>query len=308
MREVMPITMRPYIPATDTQCILDFRRACTTPENINDYPTVADLHEILSRSSANRQERIELWEDENGTIVAYAMVALQYCNLYFLLHPRVQETEIAAQVLEWGQDQIRNTGTCTAIDTPCRDTDQKRIASLEQRGFKCSDVQTLHMARSLVEAIPPPQFPSGFTLRHVEGENEVEAVVALHQDAFGTRNMTRDGRLSIMRNPEYIPELDLLLVAQDGTLAAFCYCSIPKEANEQNGCNEGEIAIIGTGTAYQNRGLGQALLLAGLQRLKQCGIETATLGTSSENIKAQSVFTAAGFRVIYRTLWYSKSV
>jgi len=301
----MTITMRPYIPTTDTQNILNFRRACTTPENINDYPTVVDLYEILSRTPASSQERIELWEDEHGAIVAYAIVALNYCNLYFLLHPHLQDSEVAAQVLEWGQEQIKGTGTCTALDTPCRDTDQARVALLERYDFKCSDGQTLHMARSLADAIPPPQFPSGFTLRHVEGENEVEAVVALHQDAFGTRNMTRDGRLSIMRNPEYIPELDLLLVAPDGTLAAFCYCTISKEANERN---EGEIAIIGTRSTDKNRGLGRAMLLAGLQRLKQFGIETATLGTSSENTRAQSVFTAAGFRVIYRTLWYSKSV
>ncbi|HLG63452.1 MAG TPA: GNAT family N-acetyltransferase [Ktedonosporobacter sp.] len=164
------------------------------------------------------------------------------------------------------------------------------------------------MARSLAEAVPAPQFPAGFTLRPVAGENEVEAVVALHQDAFGTRNMTRDGRLSILRNPEYVPELDLLLVAPDGTLAAFCYCTIPKEANAQSGRNEGEIAIIGTGKAYQNRGLGRAMVLAGLQSLKQFGIETATLGTSSENVKAQAVFAAAGFHIVYKTLWYSKSV
>lgn len=156
------------------------------------------------------------------------------------------------------------------------------------------------------DAMPPPQFPSGFTLRPVGGEDEVEAVVALHQDAFGTRNMTRDGRLSIMRNPEYIPELDLLLVAPDGKLAAFCYCAIPKETNEQNRRNEGEIAIIGTRATDKNRGLGRAMLLTGLQHLKQFGVETATLGTSSENSRAQSVFTAAGFRVVYRTLWYSK--
>lgn len=302
----MTIIMRPYMPATDTQRVLDFRRACTTRENINDYPAIVDLYEILSGPPASSQERIALWEDEDGTILAYAIVALRYCNLYFLLHPRVQDTEIAAQVLEWSQDQIK--GTCSAIDTPCRDTDQQRVALLEQHGFTCSDAQTLHMARSLAEVIPPPQFPAGFKLRHVAGENEVETVVALHRDAFGTRNMTRDGRLSIMRNPEYVPELDLLLVAPDGTLAAFCYCTIPKEANAQSGRNEGEIAIIGTGKAYQNRGLGRTMVLAGLQSLKQFGIETATLGTSSENVKAQSVFTVAGFHTVYKTLWYSKSI
>ncbi|HLG63453.1 MAG TPA: hypothetical protein VKY19_16055 [Ktedonosporobacter sp.] len=96
----MTIIMCPYMPATDTQRVLDFRRACTTRENINDYPAIIDLHEMLSKPPANSQERMAVWEDEDGTILAYAIVALRYCNLYFLLHPRVQDTEIAAQVLE----------------------------------------------------------------------------------------------------------------------------------------------------------------------------------------------------------------
>jgi len=133
-------------------------------------------------------------------------------------------------------------------------------------------------------------------------------MVALHQAAFGTQNMTIENRRTIMRNPAYIPELDLLLEAPDGTLATFCYCTIPREANELSGRSEGEIAIIGTSPAYQKRGLGRAMLLAGLQRLKDFGVEMATLGTSSENGGAHSVYFSAGFRVSYRSLWYAKSI
>lgn len=303
----MTMTMHPYA-AADMQRVIDFRLACTTHENINDYPTVVDLYEITNSPSTDDSIQICLWEDDNGTIKAYTIVALKYCNLYFLLHPQVQNSEIESQVLEWGRDQIRACGGCSSMDTPCRDTDRERVALLERHGFTCSDVQTLYMARSLAEPFPPPQFPAGFELRQVGGEYEVDAIVALHKDAFGTQHMTRDHRLSIMRNPEYLPELDLLLVAPDGSLAAFCYCTIPKESNEQSGRNEGEIAIVGTRPAYKNRGLGRAMVLTGLQHLKKFGVETATLGTSSENISAQSVFVSVGFRTVYKSLWYFKSV
>lgn len=52
----MTIIMRSYIPAIDTQRILDFRRACTTHANIDDYPTIADLYEILNRAATSDQE------------------------------------------------------------------------------------------------------------------------------------------------------------------------------------------------------------------------------------------------------------
>ena len=301
------MTMRPYT-ASDMQRVIDFRRACTTHENINDYPTVVDLYEIINSSSTDDSIQICLWEDNTGAIAAFAIAALKYCNLYFLLHQQVQNSDIESQVLDWGRDQIRASGTCSSIDTPCRDTDRERVALLERQGFTRSDIQTLNMARSLSEPFPPPQFPAGFELRQVGGEYEVDAVVALHQDAFGTQHMTREHRLSIMRNPEYLPELDLLLVAPDGSLAAFCYCTIPKESNEQRGRSEGEIAIVGTRPAYKNRGLGRAMVLTGLQHLKKFGVETATLGTSSENISAQSVFASVGFRTVNTSLWYFKSV
>ena len=120
------------------------------------------------------------------------------------------------------------------------------------------------------------------------------------------QNAKHDCRDTTSHNEE--PGLDLLLEAPDGTLAAFCYCAIPGEANELSGRGEGEIAIIGTRPAYQKQGIGRAMLLAGLQRLKDFGVETATLGTSSENTGAQSVFISAGFRMSYRSLWYSKSI
>ena len=303
----MTITMHSY-SAGDRQRVIDFRRACTTRENVHDYPTVVDLYELLDASAGHEATRISLWEDENGELIAFAIVALRYCNCYFHIHPQVRNHEIETHIFEWAARQVRENGSCTAIDTPCRDTDTARVELLERNGFVHQEEQTLFMARSLLETIPPALFPEGFTLRQMEGEHELDAVVALHREAFGTQNMTTEARLAMLRNPAYVAELDLLLVAPDGTLAAFCYCTIPGEANELSGRKEGEIAIIGTRPTYQKRGLGRAMLLAGLQRLKDFGVETATLGTSSENTGAQSVFFSAGFRISYRSLWYSKNI
>lgn len=300
----MTFIMHPYSPA-DRQRVIDFRRACTTRENAYDYPTAADLHELLDTSAVQGTRRASIWQDESDSIVAYTILDLRYSNWYFLISPHIHSSEVETDTLQWAEGQLLEAD-CSAIDTPCRDTDTERIAFLERSGFTRQEAQTLYMARSLPEPISHAIFPEGFTLRQAAGEQELEAMVALHQAAFGTQNMTVEARRSIMRNPDYIPELDLLLEAPDGTLAAFCYCAIPREANELSGRNEGEIAIIGTSPAYQKRGLGRAMLLAGLQRLKDFGVETATLGTSSENSGAHSVYYAAGFRVSYRSLWYAK--
>lgn len=303
----MTITMHLYSPV-DRQRIIDFRRAYTTRENAYDYPTAADLHELLDASALQETTLASIWEDEGGNISAFAILAPGYCNCYFLISPQTSSDEIETVILDWAEGQMLGTGDCTAIDTPCQDTDVERVALLERHGFVRQETETLYMIRPLSEPIPPAVFPEGFVLRQAAGEQELDAIVALHREAFGTQNMTVETRRAIMRNPSYMPELDLLLEAPGGTLAAFCYCTIPREANELSGRNEGEIGIMGTSPDYQKRGLGRAMLLAGLQRLKDFGVETATLGTSSENEGAHSVYFSAGFQVSYRSLWYSKSI
>jgi hypothetical protein len=47
-------------------------------------------------------------------------------------------------------------------------------------------------------------------------------VVALHQAVFESKNMTLPWRLRTLSCPEHRPELDLVVTAPDGRLAAFC--------------------------------------------------------------------------------------
>ena len=163
------------------------------------------------------------------------------------------------------------------------------------------------MIRPLNEPIPEPELPAGFVIGYLEGEGEVEALVALHRAAFGTEGMTGEYRLAMMRVPEYEPELDLIAVAPDGTFASYCMCHISREENRLTGQNEGYTDPVATHPACQRRGLAKALLLTGLTLLKQRGMETACLSTSSENIAMQRA-AAAGFHVESEKRWFAKHV
>jgi len=158
------------------------------------------------------------------------------------------------------------------------------------------------------EPIPAPQVPAGFVVRHVAGGHEVEPLVALHRAAHGTDNLTVKDRLTWMRMPEYEPELDLIAVAPDGTFAAYCMCSISQEENARTGRNEGYADQVATHPAFQRQGLARALLLTGLHLLKQRGVDTAVLGTSSENTAMQQTATSVGFRVQSTKIWFAKQV
>jgi ribosomal protein S18 acetylase RimI-like enzyme len=133
-------------------------------------------------------------------------------------------------------------------------------------------------------------------------------LVALHRAAFGTENLTVEDRLSWMRVPEYDPALDLVVVAPDGILTAYCHCFISAEENARAGRSEGWTDPIATHPTYQRRGLASALLLEGMRRLRARGIETAVLGTSSENIAMQRAAASVGFRAAWTRIWFEKPV
>jgi len=283
--------------------------AARPADRIIDYPSPVDLREILALG--NVQDNTRLWFDAEGQIVAFAFVD-HYNNLRFEINSQAAQPDTESEIVTWGVECIRRAmqerNESLTLDASCRDDDAERIALLERHGFVMQEMRSLQIVRSLDGPIRRPQVPTGFSIRHVAGEQEVKALVALHRAAFGTENMTVKERLAMMRVPEYDAELDLLAIAPDGRFAAYCMCSISQEENERTGRNEGYTDPIATHPDFQQQGLAQALLLTGFQKLKQRGIDTAVLGTSSENIAMQRTAKAVGFRVQFTKLWFAKSV
>ncbi len=106
-----------------------------------------------------------------------------------------------------------------------------------------------------------------------------------------------------MRAPEYDPKMDLVAVAPDRRLAAYCTCTVHTQENERTGKREGSTDPVATHPDSQRLGLARALLLTGLALLKARGMETVRLGTSGENVAMQRAAEAAGFRIESTVLW-----
>jgi mycothiol synthase len=299
------LTNRSYSSPADLQSMLDLLVAIRPAERIAGYPSAVDLRELLALPAV--QDNTRLWFDAGDRLVGFALVD-HYNNLCF----EYEDPGIEAEVIDWGVQCIRRamqaTGEELTLDASCSADNIERLALLERHSFIRESKCSLHLVRSLHEPIPAPQIPAGFSIRHVAGEHEVEALVALHRAAFGTETMTVEERLAMMRVPDYDAELDLVAVAPDGRLAAYCMCLISQEENAQTGQNEGYTDPVAAHPDFQRRGLAKALLLTGLHELKQRGMDTACLGTSSENVAMQRTAEAVGFRVQSTVLWFSKPV
>ena len=299
---------RPYAGPADLPALQALWPECRPAGWQTDFPSPTDLAEILAASQVAARTRV--WEDSGGRVYAYASVD-DYHNLWFDRLPEVTGAE-EDELVAWGVTCARDWAASgseeagAALDTMCRSEDQARIALLRRHGFTEQAVRTLHFVRSLAEPIPEPQLPACYAIRPLAGEGEVEALVALHRAAFGTERMTVAERLTSMRPPDYDPSLDLVVVAPDGSLAAYCYCAIYSEENRLSGRNDGVTDPLATHPAHQGRGLARALLAAGMRLLQARGAERAVLGTSSDNLAMQAAARAVGYRVDLELAWFRR--
>jgi ribosomal protein S18 acetylase RimI-like enzyme len=300
---------RAYTSDADLEAITRLISAVRPPEASTDYPSVRDLRDLLSMPEMQAAAR--LWEAEDGCLAAFALVD-SVNNLLFEIDPLRTTPELENQVVAWGMSRVAlvsNIGRDhPALDVSCQAENTARKRFLERQGFQRVPGGSVRMVRSLADPIPAPDLPPGFTIRPLAGEKEIEAYVALHQAAFSTRNMTVDHRRAIMRAPGYLPEMDLVAIAPDGTLAALCVCQITQELYQNSSRSLGWTDPVATHPSYRRLGLARALLLTGLDLLRERGLVTGQLTTNSDNTAMMRLASETGFCVASAIDWYSKPV
>lgn len=303
------LNARSYAGSADLQAMIDLTQTLRS-RGQKVYPIATDLYEELAEPEV--QASVRLWENDKQQLVGFVYVS-QYQNLVDVFTASEFTPAIETEIITWAvsamQRRNQETGETQTLDASTLESDGERLAMLERHGFERQPESSILLACPLVQPIPDPVLPAGFTIRPMRGEAELSAYVALHRAAFGTEMMTVDYRRTIMSAPDFIPELDLVAVAPNGDLAAFCVCQIfPDDSPRAGGQKEGWTDPIGTHPDYQRQGLAKALILAGMRLLHARGIDTVILGTSSTNSAMLQTARAVGFHDVSNTLWYSKPV
>ena len=295
----------------DLEAMIDLVKASPS-DRAFDFPGVLDLQEMLALPLIQAHTR--LWIDPFGQLACFAILdaGLDSANLTFEVTPSCREKGLETRAIAWAEDSLRQTHPAGTgkylLEATSRSDDPAGIALLEGQGFSRQTEGAVHMERSLADPIPQPQLPAGFVIRPIHGESEAEDWVRLHRAALGTENMTIEYKLAMMRTPYYDPEMDLVAVAPGGELAAYCVCFINVEENALTGRKRACTDPIATHPDFQRRGLSRALMLTGLALLKDRGMDSAHLGTSSGNIAMLQAARSVGFRITKNVFWYSKPI
>lgn len=269
---------------------------------------VADLPWRLASPAVRRAEWSQLWEGPSGELVAWAVLQFPWHCLDYVVHPDARSADLQSAVLTWAcarlEDEAANRDGRLPFYVSAHEGDTARIAAIEKAGFARVGWGYVHLFQNLDQSIPEPEPPPGFVVRSLAGEREVDAYVATHRAAFGSTNMTADWRRATLRDLNYVPELDLVAIAPDGTLAGFCVCWITPSIA---GRRVAQIEPLGILPTHQRMGLGRALLLEGLRRAKEHGAGRMEVNAESYNAASRGAYEAVEFRPAYEAPFFLRT-
>jgi GNAT superfamily N-acetyltransferase len=162
-----------------------------------------------------------------------------------------------------------------------------------ERGYIRSKFLAEHMRRRPFSTPLPASDPSaGYTVRALGDEGELPARSWLSWKVFHPDEPDEDYQgwewyRNVQRVPLYRRDLDLVIVARDGELAAFCtvwFDDVTRTA---------VFEPVGTHPGHQRRGLGKAVMAEGLRRAEKLGATLATV--SSYGMGAHALYDSMGF-------------
>lgn len=161
--------------------------------------------------------------------------------------------------------------------------DAAKQAVLARRGYQRvsrDGEQEVQHRRCLDEPLPEKKQVPGYTIRAVgDGLELLERCyasgLAFHEDDINVARDNRDNPAwyhDIQSAPLYRRDLDIVAAAADGSIASFCtiwFDDVSRTAYFEP---------VATTPTHQRRGLGKAVMLEGLHRLKRMGCKVAFVG------------------------------
>jgi predicted N-acetyltransferase YhbS len=155
-------------------------------------------------------------------------------------------------------------------------------------------------ARGL-DDLPEPAVPDGYRVRTVQ-EADFASRAAAHRSAFHPSRFRDEVYEFVRSTPAYRQDLDCVVEAPDGSIAAYTLAWL----GEENGV--GELEPVGTHEDHRRRGLGRAVNLFALRRLRDEGATTALVacrGDAAYPIPCK-LYESVGFREIARHLPFKR--
>jgi mycothiol synthase len=239
------------------------------------------------------EDSVYLWEVD-GQIVA-VLNPDSTGEAFLQVHPAYRSDKLLCEMLDAaeirlpGQKEDRKRELITWVN----EGDVLHKGILTRHGYTRSKYKAEHMRqRDLTQPVLDSVPPAGYTVRALGDESELPARSWLswkgfHPDEPDDRYQGWEWYKNVQRVPLYRRDLDIVAVAWDGELAAFC------TAWFDDMTRTAVFEPVATHPDHQKRGLGKAVMSEGLRRAQRLGANLATVSSYSDG--AHALYASMGF-------------
>jgi mycothiol synthase len=232
------------------------------------------------------EDHLRLWSDGDD-VAAWSWHDQGEVEWMAWTGDRDRDRAVVATILE---DALAATPTA-ALGSWSDEADMDTVELLARHGFvphgrRLSQWQ--HRAEDGMTA--PASLPDGYVARGLRGAEEIEARVEVHRAAFAPSRLSAEKYERLITLPHYRFDLDLVVEAPDGSLAAFALAWWDPVARV------GEFEPVGTHPEHQRRGLGRGLLVHGLSRFAELGATVVQVYSDADDPGPEALYASAGFQ------------
>jgi len=290
----MDINMRLYKDSDDYWKIRDFLRQVMLLNNRREFswPVARwDYWYWFANPDIERmvlEECVFIWEDSDGQIVA-VLNPEGHGQAFLQLSPLHRTTGLVEEMLSTAEKHLARLeeNELRSLEVYIDSKDGLLTETLAWRDFQRvtrPGEQEIQHRLTLTNPLPERMSVDGYNLRAMgHGLELLERCYAsglgFHDDDIQVARKNRDNPVwyqHIQSAPLYRRDLDLVAIAADGSVASFCtvwFDDVTRTAYFEP---------VATVAAHRRRGLGKALLIEGLHRIKEMDCLVAFVGGYSE--------------------------
>lgn len=291
----MKPTFRPYQKESDFWHMREFlRQVFLFNDRLERSWHVARLdyarwHTCMNIAGVGLEDVAFIWEVDDE-IIGFLMPDGGRGEAHFSVHPAFQKLELEEEALSVAEENLAEVAPdgSRKLYYWVPEADRLRQQVVVEHGFRKDDWPETQWHRDLDDPVTPVEIPAGYTIRPL-GDG-LELLERCYASGLGFHNgdiqYAVDNRAdptwyrNIQTAPLYRRDLDLVAVASDGAIAAFCtswFDDVTRSAYFEP---------VATVPSHQRRGLGKALLTEGLIRLRRMGATRGSVSGLSERANA----------------------
>ena len=269
-------------------------------------------HELMSQTLAHPSCRPEVncfvAESTEGQLVGYALVSPEIPIGRAVGSGGVLEEHrssgVGRSLLGRISEHVENLGVAAFHIQASLDSQHARHMLASEGFVHVKDYWQMRWENGTLPAI---SLPDGYGLRTFELDQDEAELTSIQNAAFGEHwgfnpNTVEEIAARVRMNST-APD-GIIFISNGESLAGFNWTL----RNENENGSVGFVAMTGVHPNYRGKGLGTAVVVTGMEYLREQGVDGIELEVDSTNTPAVELYRKLGFTPVHHTVWYEKQI